>query len=198
MDGQTCQLKNCKAIGPLQVKAKKNNSLLKNSTELAQQKLEQTGAVHAVHHSSCKQNTEGETQCITHKNHGWHPHVKQILSHFDIVFKWNVFSKLDSVCQVEVLTVRANIKFAQKKRDCKKFVLASNFVACCHTSGYLTETTISVFPPQNCPRFADRLHKGFDRAVVVCHATILCSSNPYSPVGGMEEVNSSWVFLCKV
>lgn len=29
------------------------------------------------------------------QNHGWHPHVKQILSYFDIVFKWNVFSKLD-------------------------------------------------------------------------------------------------------
>lgn len=31
------------------------------------------------------------------QNHGWHPHVKQVLSHFDIVFKWNVFSKLDRV-----------------------------------------------------------------------------------------------------
>lgn len=144
--------------------------------------------------------TEHRRRDIVHhtQNHGWHPHVKQVLSHFDIVFKWNVFSKLDRVYVRWKFSQYVQISNLLRKRETARSLFLLLTLLHAAASGYLTETTISVFPPPNCPRFADRLHKGFDRAVVVCHATILCSSNPYSPVGGMEEVNSSWVFLCKV
>lgn len=50
---------------------------------------------------------------------------------------------------------KCNINFAQEKKDCKKFVLASNFVACCHTLNYLVhipaKIVILVFLPTNCP-----------------------------------------------
>lgn len=133
------------------------------------------------------------------QNHGWHSQVK-LPRYLAVLMSLSGMSLGKEIaCMPDWSPGEYRYQFCLEK-DCKKFVLTSNLAACCITlfSWYSNRITISVFSPINCPRFVDRVPKGFDGAVVVWQGHILYSSSPCSEVS-RERIHKLFsLLLCKV